>query len=102
MTINNYIRFKPPTIYDVIVTTGIILSVLILWNVRTSQAAMQKDYITKDYLYNFYITIDQIKAIEKERPKYLKRIAGGENYDKVSADFMEYVDLISSLRTRGL
>lgn len=102
MKLSHYIHFKPPTIYDVIVTVGILASIPLLWNVKTSQAAMRKEYITKEYLYSFYITVDQIKAIENERPKYLERIASGESRDSVSADFIDYVDLIVRLRTRGL
>lgn len=107
--LNSTVIFRSPTIYELIMTVGMLIILISLWFVRESQATtqasqiqMQKEYITKEYLYNFYITVDQIKAIETERPKYLKRIAGGENYDKVSADFNKYVDLIISLRTRGL
>lgn len=109
MKLKDYVHFNPPTIYDIIMTVGILVVLISLWFVRISQAQthdsqveMQKNYITKDYLYNFYITVDQIKAIEKERPAYMKRIATGEPYDKVNEDFINFVERITALRTRGL
>lgn len=103
------IHFRSPTIYELIMTVGMLIILGSLWFVRSSQAQtqasqaeMQKNYITKDYLYNFYITKDQIQAIEEERPKYLKRVEHGEDYEKVSEDFIKFVNRIVSLRTRGV
>lgn len=108
--LNSITHFKTyTTVYELIMTVGmLIILIMILFiresqvEIQASQIQMQKDYITKEYLYNFYITVDQIKAIENERPKYLERVARGESRDSVSADFIDYVDLITRLRTRGL
>lgn len=101
MKLTDYICFKPPTVYDIVTTIGIILAIIILWNVKNSQASMQKNYVTKDYIYNFYITKDQYQIIEDERPKYLKRIMQGEDYDFVNSEYLEFTKRVLSLRTRG-
>jgi hypothetical protein len=102
MKLNDYICFKPPTIYDILMTVGLLLVLSSSYFIRQSQAAMQKDYVTKDYIYNFYITKDQFQIIENERPKYMQRVRNGENIQAVTLDYNTFVDRIISLRIRGL
>jgi len=102
MKLNDYICFKPPTVYEITMTLGLLLILSSLFFVRQSQAQMQKDYVTKEYLYNFYITKDQFKIIEDERPKYMQRVRDGENIHTVTTDYNTFVDRIISLRIRGL
>jgi len=102
MKLNDYICFKPPTVYDMIMTLGLFLVLTSSYFIQKSQAQMAKDYVTKEYIYNFYITKDQFKIIEDQRPKYIARIVSGENKEAVNVDFTQFVDRIISLRIRGL
>ena len=102
MKLNDYIYFKPPTIYDVTMTIGLFLILVSSFFIYKSQAQMQKDYVTKEYIYNFYITKDQFQIIESERPKYMQRIRNGDNVESVTYDYNKFVDRILSLRIRGL
>jgi len=101
MKITDYICFKPPTVYDIIATAGIVVAVLILWNIKDSQAAMQRDYVTKDFIYYFYVNKDQIKMIQEEHSNVTKRIKAGEDIDVVNAHYRNYVDMVLDLTSRG-
>jgi hypothetical protein len=92
--LNSIVHFKYPTIYELIMTVGMFMILISLFQ-------MQKDYITKDYIYDFYITKDQILTIEEARPSYLKRVNKGEDFDKVNKEFNSFTNRILSLRSRG-
>ena len=102
MKLSQVICFKPPTLYDLIMSIGLMLILIISFSVQSKQTEMQKDYVTKDYIYNFYITKDQFQIIENERPKYMQRVRDGENITAVTLDYNTFVDRIISLRIRGL
>lgn len=101
MKLKDYICFKPPTLYDIFFTICMMIMLCGLWKISASQNAIQKDYVTKEYMYYFYITKDMYQAIEKERPKYLKRISNGEDATKVYTEYGEFVERILTMRTRG-
>jgi hypothetical protein len=102
MKLNDVICFKPPTLYDILMSVGLIVILFVTFAVHATQTEMQKDYVTKDYIYNFYITKDQFQIIENERPKYMQRVRDGENIQAVTLDYNTFVDRIISLRIRGL
>lgn len=102
MKLSDVICFKPPTAYDFTMLIGLSVLLFITFAIRTTQAEMQKDYVTKEYIYNFYITKDQFQIIENERPKYMQRVRDGENIQSVTLDYNTFVDRIISLRIRGL
>jgi len=108
MKISDYICFKPPTVYDAIVTIGVIIACLILWNIKISQtqvrivqAEMQKTQITKEYLFEFYVTRNHILYIEAQRNLAFDAVRHGAD-PKVEADiFVKRVDQLFKLRDRG-
>ena len=105
----NRVRFESPSIYDIVWTACILVAIVLMIGIRidqkeikASQSQMQKDYITKDYIYNFYITREQIMFMETLRPMYQKRVRDGEDYDKVNKEFYNAVEKSMQLRDRGL
>ena len=102
MRLNQIISVKSPTFYELIMTLGLLIIIASSYLTYTSQAEMKKNYVTKDYIYSFYITKDQFQIIENERPKYMARVRSGENIETVTTDYNKFVDRIISLRIRGL
>jgi len=108
MKLNDYVCFKPPTLYDLIVTVGVFFACMLLWNVRTSQAVvrevqeeMKKEQITKDYLFQFYITRNQILFIEAERNRAFDAVRNGADPSKEAELFLKRVENSFKLRDRG-
>lgn len=109
MNIKDNIKWGNPSIYDILWTVCIVVALILMVGIRldqkeikASQTQMQRDYITKDYIYNFYITRDQIMFMEEIRPLYLKRVLKGEDYEKVNKEFYNAVESSMKLRDRGL
>lgn len=108
MKLNDYIHFKPPTVYDLIVTIGVVIACLILWNVKDSQAEvkkvqieMHKTQITKEYLFEFYVTRNQILFIESERNRAFDAVRKGADPKSEGQLFEKRVDMLFKLRDRG-
>ena len=108
MKLNDYICFKPPTVYDLIVTCGVFIACLILWNVKDSQAQatkiqieMQRNQITKDYLFEFYITRNQYLFIEGERNRAFDAVRHGADPKAESELFLKRAESVFKLNTRG-
>jgi hypothetical protein len=108
MKLNDYICFKPPTVYDIIVTVGVIIACLILRNIRNSQATvhiiqteMQKAQITKEYLFEFYVTRNQILYIEAERNRAFDFVRRGADPAVEAEVFLKRVEASFKLRDRG-
>lgn len=108
MKLNDYICFKPPTIYDVIVTVGIIIACIFLFNVKQSQATaqkvqieMQRNQITKDYLFEFYITRNQYLFIEGERNRAFDAVRHGSDPEVEAELFLKRAENVFKLRDRG-
>jgi len=95
-------ELRPPTVYEVVITIGLFVTLCFLFLIHQSQMNIQRDYVTKDYIYNFYITKGQIQYIEEERARDIARVQKGEDYRIVTEEFCKKVEKILMLRTRGL
>jgi hypothetical protein len=108
MKLHDYICFKPPTVYDLIVTIGVVIACLILWNVKESQAIvrasqveMQRNQITKQYLLDFYINQNQYLFIEGERNRAFDAVRKGADPKQESELFLKRAENVFKLNTRG-
>jgi len=115
MNLKEYVHFKPPTLYDITMTTLLIIIVIMLFficqfqarntnkinDIVISQEEIKREQITKQYLFEFYITRNQILYIEEERNRAFDNVRKGADPKTEAEIFVKRLDELFKFRDRG-